>query len=159
MKKSLLIILLIIPLGTSLNAQEYKTSLGLRIGYPYYGITIKHFMNDYNAVEGILGSSFNGFVATGLFENVHWTGKYPALNWYWGIGAHAGFWDAGANKYITDKNFTGGAVLGVDGGLGMEYTFDKIPLNLSLDAIPSVNLIGSFGWGGINIGLSVRYVF
>jgi hypothetical protein len=41
----------------------------------------------------------------------------------------------------------------------MEYTFDKIPLNLSLDALPSVNLIGFFGWGGINIGLSARYVF
>jgi len=41
--------------GNFFKCSEYKTSLGLRIGYPYYGITIKHFMNDYNAVEGILG--------------------------------------------------------------------------------------------------------
>ena len=43
--------------------------------------------------------------------------------------------------------------------LGLEYTFDEIPLNLSLDLLPSINLIGSTGWGGINGALSVRYVF
>jgi len=157
MKKLLFIILLFALFRISLNAQEYKTCLGVRIGYPYYGITIKHFMNDYNAVEGIIGSSFNGFVLTGLFENEHWTGKYPALNWYWGVGAHVGFWDASANKYLPSTY--AGSVIGIDGGLGLEYTFDKIPLNLSIDAIPSVHLIGCTRWGGINVGLSARYVF
>jgi hypothetical protein len=156
MKKILFLILLLVFLGITVNAQEYKTSLGIRIGVPY-GLTIKHFLNDYNAVEGILASSYGGFVATGLFENVYWTGKYPALNWYWGIGAHAGFWDAGANKYLNSTY--SGSVIGVDGALGLEYTFDKIPLNLSLDVLPSINLFGSTGWGGINVGLSARYVF
>ena len=34
----------------------------------------------------------NGIIATGLFENEHWTGFYPGINWYWGLGAHIGFW-------------------------------------------------------------------
>ncbi len=52
-----------------------------------------------------------------------------------------------------------GPVIGIDGILGLEYTFDEIPLNLSLDILPSLNLIGSSGWGGINGALSIRYVF
>jgi len=143
-------------MGLSLKAQDYKTSLGLRAGFPY-GLTIKHFMNETNAVEGILASNYGGFIATALFENEHWTGKYPGLNWYWGVGAHVGFWNAGANKYL--KSTYSGSVIGVDGILGLEYTFDEIPLNISLDVLPSVNLIGSAGWGGVNGALSVRYVF
>ena len=156
MKKSFIIVLFLLFSGLYLNAQDYKTSLGLRAGLPY-GLTIKHFLNEINALEGILASNYGGFVATALYENEHWTGHYPGLNWYWGAGAHAGFWDMGANKYV--KSTYSGSVIGVDGVLGIEYTFDEIPLNLSLDVLPSVNLIGSTGWGGINGALSVRYVF
>ena len=66
MKKSFIVIVCILFLGLSLNAKDYKTSLGLRAGYPY-GLTIKHFVNEYNAVEGILASNYGGFVATVLF--------------------------------------------------------------------------------------------
>jgi hypothetical protein len=156
MKKSFFIIAIVLTLGFTLNAQDYKTSLGLRAGVPY-GLTIKHFISETNAVEGILASNYGGFVATALFENEHWTGHYPGLNWYWGVGAHIGFWDAGANRYLN-STYTG-SVIGLDGVLGLEYTFDEIPLNLSLDILPSVNLIGSTGWGGINGALSIRYVF
>jgi hypothetical protein len=156
MKKSFIIIMFFLFSGLYLNGQEYKTSLGLRAGMPY-GLTIKHFLSESNAVEGILASNWGGFVATALFENEHWTGHYPGLNWYWGAGVHAGFWDMGANKYV--KSTYSGSVIGVDGVLGIEYTFDEIPLNLSLDVLPSVNLIGSTGFGGINGALSVRYVF
>jgi hypothetical protein len=156
MKKLLIVFALIIILGFTLNAQDYRTSLGLRAGAPY-GLTIKHFLNKYNAVEGILASRWQGFVITALLENEHWTGQYPGLNWFWGVGAHVGFWDAGNNPNIN-RNYTG-SVIGLDGILGLEYTFDEIPLNLSLDLLPSVNLIGSTGWGGINGALSIRYVF
>ena len=156
MKKSFIVIVCILFLGLSLNAQDYKTSLGLRAGYPY-GLTIKHFLNEYNAVEGILASNYGGFVATVLFENEHWTGHYPGFNWYWGLGAHVGFWDAGANRYIH-STYTG-AVVGIDGVLGLEYTFDEIPLNLALDILPSLNLLGTTGYGGIYSALSIRYVF
>lgn len=156
MKKSIIIILFVILTSQFLSAQDYKTSLGLRIGYPY-GLTVKHFLDKKNALEGILGSNYGGFVITGLYENEHWTGQYPGLNWYWGIGAHVGFWDPNANKYV-DPNYNG-SVLGIDGVVGLEYTFDEVPINLSLDILPTVNLIGSAGWGGIWGGLSVRYVF
>jgi len=156
MKKTMIVGFLLIVMGISANGQDYRTALGLRAGFPY-GVTVKHFLNETNAIEGILASSWGGFVITGLYENEHWTGQYPGLNWYWGFGAHIGFWDSEYNKYIDDPDV--GSVLGADFILGLEYTFDEIPLNLSLDILPSVNLIGVTGWGGIHGGLSIRYVF
>jgi hypothetical protein len=154
MKKLLCIAILFFLLTVAVNAQDYRTSLGIRAGIPY-GLTVKHFLSETNAVEGILASRWGGFSITGLYENEHWTGEYPGFNWFWGVGAHIGFWDN--NPYFNSTNT--GAVIGVDGILGVEYTFDEIPLNLSLDLLPSVNLIGSSSWNGINGALSVRYVF
>jgi hypothetical protein len=154
--KKLLLILFISGFSALLAGQDYKTSLGLRGGLPY-GLTVKHFVSKTNALEGILASSFGGFVITGLYENEHWMGQYPGLNWYWGAGAHAGFWDAGKNPNLPDT-YTG-SVVGVDFVVGMEYTFDEIPLNLAIDLLPTFNLLGSVGWGGINGAVSIRYVF
>ncbi len=149
---SILTFLFIIPS----HAQDYKTSLGIRAGLPV-GVTVKHFLSENNALEGILASRWGGFVVTGLYEVEHWTGQYPALNWYWGAGAHLGTWAQGYNPRV-DATYTG-AVIGIDGVIGLEYTFDELPLNLSLDLLPSINLIGFTGWGGINGALSIRYVF
>lgn len=146
--------LLAIVLG--LSAQNYKTSLGLRAGLPT-GLTIKHFLNKSNALEGIMALSYGGFMVTGLYEFERWTGIYPGLNWYLGAGAYAGFWDAGNNPNLPDT-FTG-SVIGLGFAGGLEYTFDEIPLNLAIDVLPTFNLAGTSGWGGMNGGLSIRYVF
>ena len=156
MKKTSLILAFIALMSLTTFGQDYRTSLGLRAGLPY-GLTVKHFLSKTNAVEGILASSWGGFVITGLYENEHWTGEYPGLNWFWGVGAHVGFWDIDRNPNVQESY--DGAVIGADAILGLEYTFDEIPLNLSLDLLPTFNLIGSTGWGGINGGLSIRFVF
>ena len=103
----------------------------------------------------MLSTSYRGFVVTALYEREYWTGHYPGFNWFWGFGAHIGVWGA-------DNPYTGsyeGPILGADFVLGIEYTFDEIPLNLSLDLLPSVNLVGYSGWGGLHSGLSIRYAF
>jgi len=152
MKKAYLILFLTALLSFHAVAQEYKTSLGLRAGWPY-GLSIKHFMSRTNAVEGILASSWQGFVTTALLENEHPTKSFPNLNWFWGVGGHIGFWDN--NPHVN----TTGSVIGLDGIIGLEYTFDEIPLNLSVDILPSLNIFGATGWGGIGSALSIRYVF
>ncbi len=156
MKRFIFILLVSALITVTSSAQDYRTGIGLRAGLPY-GLTVKHFLNQTNAVEGILASRWGGFVVTGLYEKEYWTGEYPGLNWFWGAGAHIGFWDAGYNPNIN-ATYTG-SVIGIDAILGLEYTFDDIPLNLSLDLLPSLNLIGSTGWGGINGAISIRYVF
>lgn len=156
MKRTIVLIALTAFMGIATFAQDYRTSIGLRAGLPY-GLTVKHFLSKTNALEGILASRWGGFVITGLYENERWTGEYPGLNWFWGFGGHAGFWDAGRNPNV-EENYVG-SVIGVDAILGLEYTFDDFPLNLSLDLLPTFNLIGYTGWGGINGAVSVRYVF
>lgn len=155
MKKTILTFLGIALFAIASNAQDYRTAIGLRGGWPANGLTIKHFLNEQNALEGILATSYEGFVVTALYENEHWTGHYPGLNWFWGFGAHVGFW-GDLNPYTDNYS---GPILGADFILGLEYTFDEIPLNLSLDILPSVNLIGYSGWGGLHSGLSIRYAF
>jgi len=155
MKKSILFILLVMFFASS-RAQDYRTSLGVRGGLPY-GLTVKHFLNKKNAVEGIAAVSYSGFVAMAFYEFEKWTGIYPSLNWYAGAGAHAGFWDAGMNPALPSTHT--GSVVGIDAVAGMEYTFDEIPLNLAIDLIPSYNLLGDTGWGGMSGAISIRYVF
>jgi len=74
MKKTSLLLAFIAIISFSVSGQDYKTSVGLRAGLPY-GLTAKHFLSKTNAVEGILASSWGGFVITGLYENEHWTGQ------------------------------------------------------------------------------------
>jgi hypothetical protein len=155
MKKLLFIFILTVGMAAAASGQDYKTALGLRAGIPY-GLTVKHFFDKTNALEGIVaGTRYGGFVISGLYESVHWTGEYPGLNWFVGGGAHIGFWDEDPDYADSEA----GGVFGIDGIIGLEYTFDEIPLNLSLDILPSFNIFGNTGWNGINGALSVRYVF
>jgi len=167
MKKVISLVLFNLLLCVSLNAQEYKNSVGVRAGIPlgfttmgHSGVTIKHFFNKTNAIEGIVsGYSFGTSIAvTGLVQNEHWTGIYPGINWYWGMGAHMGYMDAKAATFLP-SSFKGGGVMGLDAVLGVEYTFDEIPLNISVDIMPNLNLVGYVGPNFFVSGISARYVF
>ncbi|HOY73303.1 MAG TPA: hypothetical protein PLX53_09220, partial [Tenuifilaceae bacterium] len=46
---------------TTARAQDYKTGLGLRGGYPS-GITVKHFFGSKTAVDGILSFGWGGIL-------------------------------------------------------------------------------------------------
>lgn len=156
MQKRIFFFLICFTLNCYCKAQEYKTCMGLRAGLPS-GITAKHFMNREYSVEGILATRWGGYVLTGLFEREYLIKDYPRLNWFWGGGIHGGIWEVNYNPRI--KSGYGGPVGGFDGILGLEYTFDELPLNVSADILPSLNIVGSTGWGGINMALSIRYVF
>jgi hypothetical protein len=167
MKRIVSSVVIFMIIGISLSAQEYKNSVGIRAGIPlgfttmgHSGATIKHFFNKTNAIEGIVSSYGIGtsIAVTGLFQDEHWTGIYPGINWYWGIGAHMGYMDAKAATFLP-SSFKGGGVMGLDVVLGVEYTFDEIPLNISVDIMPNLNLVGYVGPNFFVSGISARYVF
>lgn len=134
--------------------QDYKAGLGARLGYlTDYGsaaFNVKHFFNERSAIDGSIGGGNNHVWVMGLYEinNQFATG----WNWYYGIGGDIGVW--GRHRYYYRDRYYDGAFGGVDGVIGVEYTFEKIPLNLFADAIPSVRLFPyvGFGFGG-NIGV------
>ena len=79
------------------------------------------------------------------------------MNWYYGLGAHIGFWDGNYTNWGTPgENY---AVIGVDGIIGLEYNFSEIPFNIGLDWKPAINIIGFTGFWADGGALSIRYIF
>ncbi len=156
MKKLLIVITLLVALGTSSSIfAQYKTAVGARLGF-FNGLTAKHFLNDRNAVEGILSFRWDGFVITGLYV---WQKPFPDvsnLEWFIGGGAHIGFWGEGRYNWGTNQAYT---IVGADFIIGLEYTFADIPLSLSLDYKPAFNFVGFNNWWYDGGALSIRYTF
>jgi hypothetical protein len=67
MKKIILTFALVIFLSAFASAQDYNTGVGLRLGFSN-GLTIKHFVSQRSAFEGILSTRWRGFELTGLYE-------------------------------------------------------------------------------------------
>lgn len=123
-------------------ATMYNTAIGVRVGQTS-GITVKHFFAYHRAIEGIIGLWHRGFSLTGLYEQ-HQDLGVPGLHWYYGLGGHVS-----VTTYRTWYRWNGewwvaehaGAVgVGVDGILGIEWKIPPIPLALSLDVKPFVEV-------------------
>jgi hypothetical protein len=138
------------------KAQDYNTGIGLRGGFAS-GLTIKHFLSQKKAIEGIFDSRWHGFSVTGLYEIHAQAFDTKRLNWYYGVGGHVGFWDGKYYRdYHNDNSYT---VIGIDGILGLEYNFEEIPFNLSIDWKPAFNINESSGFNGDGGAISLRYIF
>ena len=136
--------------------QDYNTGIGVRGGY-FNGLTIKHFLGNKAAFEGIISSRWRGLQVTGLYEIHNEAFNTSRLKWYYGVGGHIGFWDGNRTKW--GDNGTNYTVIGIDGILGMEYSFNEIPFNLGIDWKPSLNLVGYSGYWGDGGAISLRYIF
>jgi len=160
MRKALLLftVVTIFAVGQS-SAQsmgsDYKTALGVKF-WPG-AISIKHFIQDNRALEGLANFWERGFRFTGLYEIHGDISGAPGLKWYVGPGAHIGAYNQG--WYHNDYYYRdGGFSLGVDGVLGLDYKINGAPINLSLDVQPYLELVNHAYfdvWGG----LAVRYTF
>lgn len=158
MKKCFLIFsiaLLFSSVGSITYGQLYNTGVGARLGF-FNGLTVKHFSQEGRAVEGILSTRWDGFIVTGLYEFQRQFPDVNNLEWYFGGGAHIGFWQA--DRYPHAGN-TATNVVGLDLIIGVEYTFDEIPFSAGLDWKPAFNLIGDTRWWGDGAALSIRYTF
>lgn len=162
MKKfTFLLITLSFLIGISSTYAQYYTGIGLRAGVTN-GLSVKHFINQDAAVEGILHSRWGGFMVTGLYEIHNDIRGVKGLNWFFGGGAHVGTWNT---RNIPSKrrppwaeSNTSYSVFGLNGIIGLDYAFQDAPINLSLDWKPAINL-GYYNYGWDEIALSIRYVF
>ncbi len=156
MKKFTLVLLATLILSFVAHSQDYKTGVGIRSGWGS-GLTYKHFLGEQTAFEGILNSQWKGFSLTGLFEVHKNAFNADRLYVYYGGGGHIGWWK-GADNWRFDKEGNN-TVIGIDGVLGLEYNFDFIPINLSVDWKPALNLVGASGFWGDGGAVSIRYIF
>jgi hypothetical protein len=144
---------IVIAVFSNAKSQDYKTGIGFRGGYSN-GLTVKHFISETNALELLVAGRWGGLNITGLYE-VHKPLTSPSTRWYYGGGAHLGFWNGVRNPWFRDTDQH--TVVGLDGILGMEYNFVDYPFNLSLDYKPSLNFYGYFGYWG-ELAVSFRFL-
>ena len=156
MKKKLFTLIVVTFIMGSVAAQDYNTGIGVRGGL-YNGVTIKHFLSQRSAVEGLVATRWGSINLTALYE-IHNDNAFDVdrLNWYYGIGGHVGLWD-GDN--IPGSPVGSYLAVGVDGILGIEYNFAEIPINVSLDWKPRFNILGYSKFYGDAGAFSIRYIF
>lgn len=143
-------------------SKTYNTAVGLR-GFGTSGLTLKQFVGQSNAVEGIFNLWNRGFSATVLLERHVGAFEAEGLNWYYGGGGHVAvrsndiYFRNGRDRYEYADGEVG---LGVDGVFGIEYAIPQIPLAVSLDVKPFVEVTTSGNtWLGMDPGLGVKVTF
>lgn len=159
MKNLLLTSFCLILFATSSYAQDFDSAVGLRLGYPM-SVTYKKFISESSAIEAYGGfRSYGGVVNTlsvhGAYQIHKDIDEIDNLQYYYGGGAAAFFW--------SGTGFNGTTSFAVQGYIGLSYTLEDTPVNVSLDWIPTFLIkdgLGGFGNGfGSGYGsLGVRYV-
>ena len=158
--KKIVFIILFLAEATSVNAQnEYKTAVGLRFG-PNTGFDVKHNLDESTSIEGIVNFQWHGLLVMGLYEkNFPVIKQVDGFRFYMGAGAHVGFWSdySKHHPWYEEDDTRNHVAIGVDGIIGLEYTFKDIPLNLAIDWIPMINFADHAAFYAGGVGLSVRY--
>lgn len=149
-------------LFSALQAQNYKTGIGIRFGGLTNGLSIKHFTSSTVALEGLLSTANGGFFFTGLYEKHANVGNDAGLKLVYGIGGHVGFFNEnGYYNYNKKRYYNRGVratVVGFDAILGLEYKFQNAPLSIGIDVKPFID-INNGAYIYADGGLSIRYVF
>jgi hypothetical protein len=138
MKKLLLLFLAALTFSLTTKAQDdgaYKNAVGIRLGSSVpaikSGITYKHFIGN-NALEGIL-SFGDGVGICGLYEIHKPIASVENLQWLIGFGGYVAFNNSNSN-------------VGAAGIIGLDYKFKEIPLNITVDWKPELNIISKVGF-------------
>ena len=148
MKKSILFLLTFL-FSTAMFAQVYEKQIGIRLGVTS-GISGKVIKDNRTAIEGTLGFRDGGIQLIGLLEAYQPLIKTNTVHWmlYYGGGGHVGYID-GYNKvrrwsnsagYYWEEQRIAGPVIGIDAVFGTDYTFHKVPITLSIEFKPFLEL-------------------
>ncbi|MEI9944585.1 MAG: hypothetical protein WDN26_10245 [Chitinophagaceae bacterium] len=142
----------------SAPADGYKTALGVRLSSSSAmvnnSISFKHFISEKAAVEVLF--SFGDPLAFGALYEVHKPFAGAGLQWYYGGGGYLGFvktFNENTKKKESDANF------GAMGVVGLDYKFSNIPLNLSLDWKPELNIVTDINFEPAAVGFTARFTF
>ena len=153
MKKLLLSLSFLFFFGIlSLSAQDFKLGsdytlgIGIRLstGAPTVSnsVSLKYFLTSTTAAEGLI-SFGNRFGVGGLYE-MHQSLNSPGMRWFYGGGGYIG----------TQHRTT---YLGPMGVLGLDYKFSQLPLNLSLDWKPELDLLPQINFVPDALALTARF--
>ena len=155
MKKTILLIALVLGLSYSSSYAQYKNAIGGRFGLAN-GLSFKTFNKSNKAFDFILNfqskNDYDDFQFTALYEIHNPINNADGLRWYYGVGG-----DIGSRRYKATEEKT--MLLGVDGVLGLDYKFRDAPINLALDWKPNFILSPNTEVDGTDIGIYIRFTF
>jgi len=164
-----LLIILILPISYNALSQTANKQAGLRTGYRggfFYQVTGDAGSTE-TGYQALLSFGNNGIQLTGLkviYETVL-DEISPDLYFAWGYGGHVGFVYSDHIGFLGERySFRRDRfcpLAGADGWVSAEYRFRDIPLNLSLNIKPFVELTfpAFVKIMPADIGISVSYVF
>lgn len=149
----------------TVNAQDYSSSVGLRLGAPA-SVTYKMFLGGgSNAIEAFASYRRRSYLSAYNWTQIGIGAGYQihkdipsvdGLMWYFGAGASVFFWNYSDAAYFGDASTTSFGILGF---LGLDYAFADVPVNLSVDWVPTFFINGyTNGFGAGGGALSVRYI-
>lgn len=157
MKKLFIAIVAVFAMSTVASAQIQ--TLGVRVGGGQgYGAEL-------SAQWGFMGQRLETDLGWGSYDHhsnislagvYQWTGEIGSgFGWYAGLGARLAMWSWESGYKDHDTDFA----LALVGQAGVEYNFDAIPIQLSLDIRPNFWLIpdADFHWGDIALGIRYRF--
>jgi hypothetical protein len=147
-QKTMLATIIFVLLAVNSSFAQYRHQAGVRLGsYDQVvatGFTYRHHLNNNKAIEVMLnlrepialGAFYEIFKPIGLASNLHW---------FYGGGAFVGF--SGVDN------------LGIAGIAGLDYQFNEVPINLTIDWKPELSLIQSVRFRASTVAVSIRFAF
>jgi len=163
--------------GLSVKKYLGKSALEFNLGPLYsYGYNHNKRFYKYRDDDDYLYVGYRRNSGLGL--QAHYMGQRaisgaPGLDWYYGGGVQLRFdrsyytyqykeyYGPGRNDYrwVTVTDRSGFADIGLDGLIGLEYTFRQVPLSLFVDTNLYIELVHYPGWVNFQGGLGLRYNF
>ncbi|WP_447641897.1 MULTISPECIES: hypothetical protein [Chitinophagaceae] len=154
MKNFFVVLMFLLSSHTVFGQSNYDQALGIRaIGG--FTISYKNYFGNQNNMELQAAIWTHGTRFAGLYEFNHPVADINGLNFILGPGVHLGFWNG---KY-KDQHSDAGTEFGIDGIIGLDYGFSKIPINISVDWQPSIILAGGSDFTPNLGGIGIRYTF
>jgi len=161
-------ILIFVSFTYSVKAQ-YSTGIGLRYGTEsQVGLSLLQFFSDRNqsAADFIISAPHSGVRGNAFYE-IHLRNhsekiEMSGIGFFFGAGGHVGRyktidWEKSGTDPIDKENVV---AVGIDGIAGIEWKLPKIPLLLSLDVHPFLDLNYMKQQPEIvELGLSLKYLF
>ncbi|WP_133639298.1 hypothetical protein [Sphingobacterium paludis] len=147
-------------------AQDYKNSIGIRLGSGYYDVvaaSFKTFISQPAALEFNAGFDTDRFVGDD-FTSVSFAGTYQH---HFPIGNIQGFkWFVGGGAVLSNTFSDFDEVKGFNVGIyptgGVDYKLKNAPFAFSADIRPTIHIVNGAGYYNnfyANGGVTARYVF
>ena len=131
-----------------------KLGLGVALGYPHNGISFNTFLGKSMSlqIDGTIRSRHDWLGIGVRADLLFWMPQIASLGWadvawYWGPGGNV-HWFSWQGKGDADAYVGVGAELPV----GIALQFSKVPIDLALEGVPVLHILGS---NGVNIDFDI----